>query len=62
MNPTPARGLPPRIYIPIVVAVACVVLGVVGYFLKVALATPGSAIGEGTPSPAASSSAGGAQP
>jgi hypothetical protein len=54
--------LPPRIYIPIVVVVACAVLGIVGYFLKVALATPGSAIGESTPSPAATTSSSGAAP
>jgi hypothetical protein len=49
--------LPPRIYIPIVAALALVVLGIVGYFLKVALATPGSAIGQGTPAPTATASA-----
>ncbi|HEY0797960.1 MAG TPA: hypothetical protein VGD50_02365 [Candidatus Baltobacteraceae bacterium] len=60
MNPTPSRGLPPRIYIPIVCAVALFVLSIVGYFLKIALATPGSAIGQSTATPAAT--AGGAQP
>jgi hypothetical protein len=51
--------LPPHIYIPIVAAVALVVLGIVGYFLKVALATPGSAIGQGTPAPAMTPAANG---
>jgi cytochrome c-type biogenesis protein CcmH/NrfG len=41
----PARGLPPRIYVPIVFAVMLAFLGVVGYFLKIGLGVTGAALG-----------------
>jgi Flp pilus assembly protein TadD len=41
----PARGLPPRIYIPIVTVVMLAFLGVVGYFLKIGLGVTGAALG-----------------
>jgi hypothetical protein len=44
VTPGPSRGLPPRITVPIVAAVALVFLGIVGYFLRIALGTSGSAI------------------
>ncbi len=41
----PSRGLPPRIYLPILFATALAFLGIVGYFLRAALGVTGSAIG-----------------
>jgi hypothetical protein len=41
----PARGLPPRIYLPILVVTALAFLGIVGYFLRAGLGVTGSAIG-----------------
>jgi uncharacterized membrane protein YgcG len=43
------RGLPPRIYLPIVLATAAIVLGTIGYFLRIALGVTGSAIGPDAP-------------
>jgi len=43
--PVLPRGLPPRIYVPIVVVVAAVFLTVVGVFLRSALGVTGSALG-----------------
>lgn len=45
MTGGPARGLPPRIYLPILVVAALAFLGVVGYFLRVGLGVTGSALG-----------------
>jgi hypothetical protein len=45
-----ARGLPPRIFIPIVVLAAAIVIGTVVYFLRIALGVSGSAIGPSSPS------------
>ncbi len=45
MTGGPSRGLPPRIYLPILVVVALAFLGIVGYFLKVGLGVTGSALG-----------------
>jgi tetratricopeptide (TPR) repeat protein len=50
----PARGLPPRIYLPILAVAAILVLAIVSYFLKIGLATTGAALG-----PAAQTSAAG---
>jgi hypothetical protein len=44
-----ARGLPPRIYLPIVIVAAVLLLVTIGYFLRTALGVNGSAIGPGTP-------------
>jgi hypothetical protein len=41
----PQRGLPPRIYLPILVVTALAFLGIVGYFLRAGLGVTGSAIG-----------------
>jgi hypothetical protein len=41
----PARGLPPPIYLPILVVTALAFLGIVGYFLRAGLGVTGSAIG-----------------
>ena len=40
-----ARGLPPRMYLPIVFAFAIVFLAIVGYFLRIGLGVTGSALG-----------------
>lgn len=45
MTGGPARGLPPRIYVPIVLVVMLAFLGVVGYFLKIGLGVTGAALG-----------------
>jgi cytochrome c-type biogenesis protein CcmH/NrfG len=45
VSPGPARGLPPRIYVPIVTIVMIAVLGVIGYFLKIGLGVTGAALG-----------------
>jgi len=41
----PSRGLPPRIYLPILAVTMLVFLGIVGYFLRIGLSTTGSALG-----------------
>jgi hypothetical protein len=41
----PARGLPPRIYLPILTVSAICIIALVAYFLKIALGVTGSAIG-----------------
>jgi hypothetical protein len=53
----PKRGLPPRIYLPIVAVIATIFLGAIGWLLHQGLATGGSEFGAGTsgaPAPAAS--------
>ena len=51
------RGLPPRIYIPVVVAIAAIFLGIIGWLLKVGLGTGGSVFGSGTGASAAAPAA-----
>jgi cytochrome c-type biogenesis protein CcmH/NrfG len=41
----PRNGLPPRIYLPILLLTALVFLGVVGYFLRIGLGVTGAALG-----------------
>jgi hypothetical protein len=41
----PSRGLPPRIYLPILVVTTLAFLGIIGYFLKTGLGVTGSALG-----------------
>jgi cytochrome c-type biogenesis protein CcmH len=41
----PARGLPPRIYLPILAVSAICVIALVAYFLKIGLGVAGSALG-----------------
>lgn len=45
MFTSPARGLPPRIYIPIVIAISIVFLGVMAYLLRIGLGVTGTALG-----------------
>ncbi|MBC5800883.1 MAG: hypothetical protein GIX03_01240 [Candidatus Eremiobacteraeota bacterium] len=45
MRAGPARGLPPRIYVPIVIVAMAVLLGVIGYFLRIGLGVTGAALG-----------------
>ncbi len=45
MTGGPARGLPPRIYLPILFVAALVFLGIVGYFLRIGLGVTGAALG-----------------
>ncbi len=45
MTGGPSRGLPPRIYLPILVVTTLAFLGIVGYFLKVGLGVTGAALG-----------------
>ncbi len=48
MIAAPKRGLPPRIYLPIVVVIAVLFLGAIGWLLKQGFATGGSVFGTGT--------------
>ncbi len=48
MIDAPERGLPPRIYLPIVIVIAAIFLGVIGYLLKLGFSTGGSVFGTGT--------------
>jgi hypothetical protein len=41
----PGSGLPPRIYLPIIVVTTLVFVGIVGYFLRIGLGVTGSALG-----------------
>ncbi|MFZ1124823.1 MAG: tetratricopeptide repeat protein [Candidatus Baltobacteraceae bacterium] len=45
MTRGPGSGLPPRIYVPIVVVTMLVFIGIVGYFLRQGLGVTGSALG-----------------
>ncbi len=45
MTGGPSRGLPPRIYLPILVVTTLAFLSIVGYFLKVGLGVTGAALG-----------------
>lgn len=45
MSISPARGLPPRIYLPIVLAIAVVFLSVMVYLLRIGLGVTGTALG-----------------
>lgn len=55
VEPPSARGLPPRIYVPIVLVAGAVFIGVIAYFLRIGLGVQGSALSQG-PSPAARAS------
>jgi hypothetical protein len=52
VNSPTARGLPPRIYVPIVLVAGVAFLGAIGYFLRIGLGVQGSALGRGTAAPA----------
>ncbi len=62
MIAAPKRGLPPRIYLPIVIVIGVLFLGAVGWLLKQGFATGGSVFGTGTgvaaQAPAANETAG----
>lgn len=45
MNTPPARGLPPRIYVPILAVFAVVFLAVMAYLLRIGLGNTGTALG-----------------
>ena len=45
MHAPPARGLPPRIYVPILAVIAVVFLGVMLYLLRIGFGVTGSAFG-----------------
>lgn len=44
MTPQPRRGLPPRLYIPIVLVLTAAFMSVIAYFLHIAYGVTGSAI------------------
>ncbi len=46
-KPSPERGLPPKITIPILVVGGILFFGLLAYFIKVSLTTSGSALGRG---------------
>lgn len=60
MIAAPKRGLPPRVYLPIVAVIAVIFLGSIAWLLRAGLATGGSVFGAGTGAsgPAASATAG----
>ncbi len=49
MSTPPPRGLPPRIYVPILAVVAVLFLGVMGYFLRIGFGETGTALGGTVP-------------
>ena len=48
MAHVPQRGLPPRVYIPIMLVLAAVFLAAMGYLVRQGFATGGSVFGSGT--------------
>ncbi|MGH7715970.1 MAG: hypothetical protein ACREML_08240 [Vulcanimicrobiaceae bacterium] len=52
MNHPPARGLPPRIYLPILAIIAILFLGVMFYLLNTGFRVTGSAFGTSASTPA----------
>ncbi len=59
MNVSPSRGLPPRTYLPILLGIAIVFLGLMAYLVRLGFGTSGSVFGSsnGTPAPQASAPA-----
>jgi len=57
VNAPASRGLPPRIYIPIVLVVAVLFLATLGWLVRIGFGTSGSVFGTGTGSPAPASAA-----
>jgi hypothetical protein len=51
VNPPPARGLPPRIYLPILAVVAILFLGLMFYLLSVGFRVTGAAFGTSAETP-----------
>jgi hypothetical protein len=54
VNHPPARGLPPRIYLPILAIVAILFLGVMFFFLSAGFRVTGAAFGTSAATPAPS--------
>lgn len=55
MSTPPARGLPPRIYIPILAVFAVAFLALMAYLLSIGLGNAGTALGPGVSPPGTSS-------
>ena len=51
MNPPPERGLPPRIYIPILAVIAVIFLGIMAYLLSIGFRVTGSPFGGSVTTP-----------
>jgi len=51
VDPQPERGLPPRIYVPILIVVAVIFLGIMGYLLSVGFRVTGSPFGTSVATP-----------
>ncbi len=47
MEPQAARGLPPRVYLPIVAIAGAVLIAITWYFLRISFGVQGSALGNG---------------
>lgn len=45
MSTTPARGLPPRIYLPVVIAIAVIFLAIMAYLLRIGFNMSGGGLG-----------------
>jgi hypothetical protein len=56
------RGLPPRVYVPIVLVIAVVFLGAMAWLLRIGFGTSGSVFGSGTGATAAGAKAAPVQP
>lgn len=54
MSTSPARGLPPRIYVPILAIFAVVFLALMAYLLRIGLGNTGTALGPAAAPPGAS--------
>lgn len=57
MNVSPQRGLPPRIYLPIVIVIAVIFLGAMAYLVRIGFGTSGSVFGGATGAPAGAGAA-----
>ena len=51
MSHQPERGLPPRVYIPILIVFAIIFLGIMAYLLSVGFRVTGSPFGNGVATP-----------
>ncbi len=57
MSRVPSSGLPPRVYLPILLVATLVVVAIVAYFLKIGLGTTGAALGPAAQASAAAADA-----
>jgi cytochrome c-type biogenesis protein CcmH/NrfG len=62
VSSTPQRGLPPRVYLPIVIAIGGIFVAAVSWLVHQGFATGGSVFGNGTGSPARAGAAATAAP